>query len=74
MFDPVFTIQFNSNNYAIVHDTHNSMDVKYSARIVDPVGLGFGDTRREALLSLCESLRSAADSLEAKIIKDVNLV
>ncbi len=70
MSDPAYVLKFDWDNRVIVDETHGTCDDKYHARVLDPVGLGGGDTPQEAILSLCESLREAADDIEKKLVQE----
>lgn len=69
MDDPVYMLEFGWHSYVIVDDTHGAADSKYRAKTVDAVGFGGADTPQEAILSLCESLRQTADTIEAALVK-----
>ena len=53
-----------AKNEVLIYDTCGICDAQYHARIVDPVGIGHGNTPKEAMLSVAETLRLAADRIE----------
>lgn len=69
MSNPAYVLKFHWDNRVTVNETPGLCDDRYYARILDPVGLGGGDTPQEAILSLCESLREAADDIEKILVQ-----
>lgn len=62
-------LEFYLDNHVIVDDTQGASDQNYRAKTEEPVGFGGGDTPRGAILSLCESLREAADEIEKQLFR-----
>lgn len=60
-------LTFQRDNHVVVEDSQGIMDYKYKSKIVDPVAFGVGDTFEEAVLSICSSLRRAADEIERNL-------
>ena len=73
MYDPnatLYEIGSHHGDYkVVVSDTHNCSAMKYFSSFVDPPGLGAGNTKTEALLSLAESLDTAANAIREFVNK-----
>lgn len=51
----------------IIDPTHGTMDVKFSCRARDPLGIGCGDTPEAAAISFAESLQKAAADILTRV-------
>jgi hypothetical protein len=67
--EPLALIKFGYDSAVVVDFTRGTMDCKLKCSTVDPVGFGVGDTVRETVLSLCNSLRRTADEIEEALEK-----
>jgi hypothetical protein len=54
----------NPRNFVEIHDTCGVSSAQYRAMTVDPVGIGWGNTPKEAALQLAESFRQIAEQIE----------
>ena len=70
MTERVFIPRFDTR--IIVSSTRGCMDAKFSARPVESIGLGHGDTVEEAARSLIACIRKDADEMEAAINKHID--
>ena len=52
-----------------VRDTRGASDCQYIATSVDPVGMGWGNTKEQTLRSFCRNLRGIANRIEEEIVR-----